>query len=50
MLRAALLAATEDVPISMRHLIRSIVNEQRKNNAVILREDLKEYADLVFGD
>lgn len=49
-IHAAFLAAAENVPISMGHLIRSIVNEQHKNNAVVLREDLKEYADLVFGD
>lgn len=48
-IRAAFLAADENAPISMRHLVRSIVNEQRKNNAAVLREELKEYADLVFG-
>lgn len=49
-IRAAFLAAAENAPVSMRHLVRSIVNEQRKNNTAVLREDLKEYADLVFGD
>lgn len=49
-IHAAFLAASENAPISMNHLIRSVVNEQRKNNAVVLREDLKEYADLVFSD
>lgn len=49
-IRAAFLAAAENTPISMLHLVRSTVSEQRKNNAVVLREDLKEYADLVFGD
>ena len=33
----------------MRHLLTGIVNEQRKNNTVVLRDDLKQYADLVFG-
>lgn len=47
---AAFLAAAEGSEISMRHLVTSVVNEQRKNNVVVLREDLKEYADIVFGD
>ncbi len=47
---AAFLAAAEGAPISMRHLVSSVVTEQRKNNIVVLREDLKEYADLVFGE
>lgn len=46
---AAFLAAADGSPISMKHLIPAVVNEQRKNNIVVLREDLKEYADLVFG-
>ena len=49
-IHAAFLAAMEDVPVSMRHIVRSLVLEQRKNNIVVLREDLKEYADLVFGE
>lgn len=47
---AAFLAAAEGVPISMKHLVSSVVTEQRKNNIVVVREDLKEYADLVFGE
>ncbi len=47
---AAFLAAAENSDITMRHLVRSVVEEQRKNNVVVLREDLKEYADMVFGD
>lgn len=47
---AAFLAAAEGSEISMRHLVTSVVNEQRKNNVVVLKEDLKEYADIVFGD
>ena len=46
---AAFLAAAEDSEITMRHIVTSVVSEQRKNNVVVLREDLKEYADLVFG-
>ena len=45
-----ILAASEGSPIGMRHLLTGIVNEQRKNNTVVLREDLKQYADLVFGE
>lgn len=48
-IHAAFLAAAENVPINMRHLITSVVTEQRKNGAVVLKEDLKEYADIVFG-
>jgi len=46
---AAFLAASEGAPISMRHILRSVVKEQRKNNIIVLKEDLREYADLVFG-
>lgn len=49
-IHAAFLAASEGSPIGMRHLLTGIVNEQRKNNTVVLREDLKQYADLVFGE
>ncbi|MGN1340080.1 MAG: ATP-binding protein [Oscillospiraceae bacterium] len=45
---AAFLAAAEGAPISMKHLVSSVVTEQRKNNIIVVREDLKEYADLVF--
>lgn len=48
-IHAAFLAAAEGVPIGMRQLLTGIVNEQRKNNTVVLREDLRQYADLVFG-
>lgn len=47
---AAFLAAAEGTPISMKHIVSSVVTEQRKNNIVVVREDLKEYADLVFGE
>ena len=49
-IHAAFLAAAENKPISMRHIVSSLVTEQRKNNIVVLRDDLKEYADLVFGE
>lgn len=49
-IHAAFLAAAEGVPISMKHIVSSVVTEQRKNNIVVVREDLKEYADLVFGE
>lgn len=49
-IHAAFLAAAERSEITMRHIVKSVVNEQRKNNVVVLREDLGEYADLVFGD
>jgi len=48
-IHAAFLAASENKPIGMRHLLTGIVNEQRKNNTVVLRDDLKQYADLIFG-
>ena len=47
-LHAAFLAAEEDAPICMRHLVRSAVGELRKNEIVVVREDLREYADLAF--
>ena len=48
-IHAAFLAAQENSPIEMKHLLTGIVNEQRKNNTVVLRDDLKQYADLIFG-
>ncbi len=47
-IHAAFQAAAEKTSISMRHLLKSTVNEQRKNNIIIVKEDLKEYSDLVF--
>lgn len=47
---AAFLAAADGSPICMRHILNSVVKEQRKNNAVVLKDDLKQYADLVFGN
>lgn len=47
-LHAAFLAAADGGTLTMAHLLRSTVNEQRKNNVIIVKEDLKEYADLIF--
>lgn len=49
-IHAAFLAAAENSPVGMRHLLRGIVNELRKNNTVVLKDDLKQYADLIFGE
>ena len=46
-LSAAFLAAGEGAPISMRHMLRAAVNELRKNEIVVVREQLREYADLL---
>lgn len=48
-LHAAFMAAAEGEPINMRHLLRSAVAELRKNNTIVSKEDLREYADVVFG-
>lgn len=48
-IHAAFLAAAENSPIGMRHLLTGIVNELRKNNTVVLKDDLKQYADLIFS-
>lgn len=45
---AAFMAASEESSINMKHLLKSAVQEQRKNNIIIVKEDLKEYADLIF--
>lgn len=46
-LSAAFLAAGYGEPISMRHLLRAAVDELKKNDIVVVREELKEYADLL---
>lgn len=46
-LRAAFLAADEDVGIGMKHLVRAAADEQRKNEIVVVREALQEYADFI---
>lgn len=47
-IHAAFQAASQKSVITMKHLLKSAVNEQRKNNIIIVKEDLKEYADLIF--
>ena len=47
MLSAAFMAAGENSPIGMRHLLRAAVGEMKKNEIVVVREELREYADLL---
>jgi len=49
-LSAAFMAAGEDEPIAMRHLLRAAVTELKKNEIVVVREQLREYADLLEGE
>lgn len=44
---AAFLAAQEERPIGMAHLVRAAVGELKKNEIVVVREELREYADLL---
>lgn len=46
-LAAAFMAAGEGTPIAMRHMLRAAVHEMRKNDIVVVREQLQEYADLL---
>ena len=46
-LSAAFLAALEEQPIGMTHLLRAAVGEMKKNEIVVVREELREYADLL---
>ena len=46
-LAAAFMAAGEGSPIAMRHLLRAAVNELKKNEIVVVREELREYRDLL---
>ena len=46
-LSAAFLAALEGQPIEMSHLLRAAVGELWKNEIVVVREELREYADLL---
>ncbi|OUN22077.1 hypothetical protein B5G34_08565 [Flavonifractor sp. An82] len=48
-LSAAFLAALEDQPIGMSQLLRAAVGELKKNEIVVVREELREYADLLDG-
>lgn len=47
-LSAAFMAAQEGTPIGMKHLLRAAVGELKKNDIVVVREELREYADLLF--
>jgi ATP-dependent 26S proteasome regulatory subunit len=49
-LSAAFMAAEEDASLDMRHLLVSAIREMKKNDIVVVREDFREYADLVFGE
>jgi SpoVK/Ycf46/Vps4 family AAA+-type ATPase len=46
-LSAAFLAADEGGDLNMRRLLISAIREMRKNDIVVVREDYREYADLV---
>jgi len=46
-LSAAFSAAAEDQPINMRHMLNAAVGEMKKNDIVVVREELREYADLL---
>ena len=46
-LAGAFMAAGEGEPISMRHLLQAAVSEMKKNEIVVVREELREYADLL---
>ena len=49
-LGAAFMAAGQGEEISMKHMLRAAVNEMKKNEIVVVRETLREYADLLDGD
>ncbi|MGI6778020.1 MAG: AAA family ATPase [Acetivibrionales bacterium] len=44
---SAFQAASENSEITMNHIIKAAIHEQKKNNKVIIAEDLEEYADLL---
>ena len=44
---AAFMAAGQGTPVGMRHLLRAAVGELKKNEIVVVREELREYADLL---
>ena len=46
-LSAAFMAAQEDAPIGMSQLLRAAVGEMKKNDIVVVREELRQYADLL---
>ncbi len=49
-LSAAFMAAGEGESIAMRHMLRAAVTELKKNEIVVVREQLREYADLLEGE
>lgn len=49
-LAAAFMAASEEIPMCMRHVLTAAVTELRKNEIVIVREAFREYADLIFDE
>ena len=46
-LAASFMAAQEGGRIGMRHFLNAAVNEMKKNEIVVVRESLQEYADLL---
>ena len=46
-LAAAFMAAGAGEPIGMGHLLKAAVGEMKKNEIVVVREELREYADLL---
>ncbi|MCD8389929.1 MAG: ATP-binding protein [Oscillospiraceae bacterium] len=46
-LSAAFMAAQENQPIGMSQLLRAAIGELKKNEIVVVREELREYADLI---
>ena len=46
-LSAAFAAAAENRPINMKHMVNAAVGEMKKNDIVVVREELREYADLL---
>ena len=44
------MAAGEGCPVGMRQLLRAAVGELKKNEIVVVREELREYADLLDND
>ncbi|GHU57954.1 hypothetical protein FACS1894133_1810 [Clostridia bacterium] len=49
-LSAVFAAASEDMPLCMRHVLVSAVREMKKNGIVVVREELRRYEDLIFGE
>ena len=46
-LESAFMAANRGKPIGMRELLNAAVNELKKNEIVVVRDELREYADLI---